>query len=106
MTIRTVDMQVLIPKSSEIAKLQQVQQQENQVRQQENTQQINAETVKTTTNVNDPQKSEASHIYDKQEEEKRRRKARKGKAGGKDESEEEKGKRSLLNASGHLDITV
>lgn len=107
MSIKTFDMQVLIPKTHEVGKMQQVQLQEAQARQQEGAQQVQAETLKTSKQVNDPQKSEASYIQEKQEEEKRRRKgARKGKDDSGEKEEAAPESRKIIDAAGHLDVTV
>lgn len=81
MTIRSIDMQVLIPKVTDVAKVQQIQQQENTARQQENANNIIRETIKNTNTVNQPLRDESALIHRKEEQEKnfKKNKQKKGK---------------------------
>lgn len=81
MTIRSIDMQVLIPKVSDVAKIQQIQLQENASRQQENANLIARETLKNTTTVNQPLRDESALVHEKEEREKnsKKNKEKKGK---------------------------
>ncbi len=82
MTIRSVDMQVLIQKVGDIARIQQSQQLENNSRQQEFAQQISQQTDKDAKTVNHLLKNERAHVHEKQEkEEAEKRRAKKGKSG-------------------------
>lgn len=75
MTIRTVDMQVLIPKASEVSRVQQVQQQENNTRQQEFIAQQAQLTAKNETTVSQSLHTETVFIHDKEEKEKNKKKS-------------------------------
>lgn len=81
MTIKSIDMQVLIPKVTDVAKVQQIQQQENSARQQENANNIIRETLKNTNTVNQPLRDESVFIHQKEEQEKnfKKNKQKKGK---------------------------
>lgn len=81
MTIRSIDMQVLIPKVTDIAKIQQVQLQENTARQQENINHNAQETFKNTNTVNQLLKNESALVHEKEEQEKKfkKNKEKKGK---------------------------
>lgn len=80
MTIRSVDMQVLIQKTADVARIQQSQQLENNSRQQELAQQISQQTDKNAKTVNQLLRSERSPVHDKQEnEESNKRRNKKGK---------------------------
>jgi hypothetical protein len=69
-----VDMQVLIPKVSDVARLQNDQQHSNLARHTEFAQQIQEQANKLSQTVVQPNKEEDVHIQDKQERERRRKK--------------------------------
>lgn len=66
-----MDLQVLIPKVNEVSKVQQVQQQENNTRQQEFASQLNQQTVKAETSVNKSPRHEDALVREKEEHEKK-----------------------------------
>lgn len=74
MTIRSIDMQVLVQKVTDVGKIQNIQQQESTLRQQENINQINQQTNINTSTVNQPLRSESSLVHEKQEKEKKSKK--------------------------------
>jgi hypothetical protein len=74
MTIRSIDMQVLIQKVNDVGKMQNIQQQEGASRQQENINQINQQTNTNTNSVNQSLRSESSLIHEKQKKEKKSKK--------------------------------
>ncbi|MDD2585230.1 MAG: hypothetical protein PHT79_00595 [Syntrophomonadaceae bacterium] len=86
MTIRSIDMQVLVQKVGDVAKIQQVQQSDHANRQQEFAQQIAQQTEKNTKTVNQPLQNQSKLIHEKQEKEKQSRKYR-NKEGKKDNKE-------------------
>lgn len=71
MTIRSVDMQVLVQKVGEVTKLQQTEKTDQQVRQQAFLEQIAQQTEQTSKTVNQTPASEAALIREKQEEKKK-----------------------------------
>jgi hypothetical protein len=79
MTIRSIDMQILIPKVTDVAKVQQIQQQEHNIRQQENANHIARETTRNTNTVNQPLRDEAALVHEKEEEKHKKNKEKKGK---------------------------
>jgi len=82
MTIRSIDMQVLIQKVGDVARIQQSQQLENNSRQQEFTQQISQQTDKNVKTVNQMLRNERSYVHEKQEKEQsgKKKQAKKGKS--------------------------
>lgn len=70
MGMRIMDMQVMVQKTGEVAKIQQAQLQENNFRQQEIGSSIVANTNKNTHSVNKPEANEGKLVHDKQEGEK------------------------------------
>jgi hypothetical protein len=83
MSIRTVDMQVMLPKASEVSRVQQIQQHENTLQQQDSASQIANQAVKTETTVNKTPRDEAALIRERQEKQKKQ-----GKKGGNDETKQ------------------
>jgi hypothetical protein len=73
MTIKSVDMQVLIPKVSDVARLQSEQQQINVTRQNEFSQQMQAHAAKMEQTVVQPNKNEDVYVQDKPEREKKQK---------------------------------
>lgn len=86
MTIRSIDMQVLVQKVGDVAKIQQAQQSDHTNRQQEFAQQIAQQTEKNTKTVNQPLQNQSKLIHEKQEKERQSGKYRK-KEGKKDHKE-------------------
>ena len=81
MTIRSVDMQVLIQKVGDVARIQQSQQLENNSRQQEFTQQISQQTDKNVKTVNQMLRNERSYVHENRKGAIRKKKqAKKGKS--------------------------
>jgi hypothetical protein len=74
MTIRSVDMQVLIPKVPDVARLQNEQQQTHLSRQNEFAEQMQAQSARMAQTVAQTNKDEDVHIQEKQEREKKRKK--------------------------------
>ena len=77
MTIKSIDMQVLIPKVNEVSRVQQIQQQANTNQQQELATQMAQAAVKNETSVNQLPPGEKTVIRDKPGEEKNRNKSEK-----------------------------
>jgi len=84
--MKIMDMQVLIQKTADVAKIQQVQNQETNLRQQEMTNQIAAQTQQNTKNVNKPQANQAKLVHEKHDKEEEAKKSRK-KRGNKENKE-------------------
>mgnify|MGYP001167468470 CR=1 FL=1 len=74
MSIRTTDMQVLIQKTGDVAKLQQIHQQELVSKQQEFNNLIVEQTMKNTHSVNETLRDESALVHEKQEKEKNAKK--------------------------------
>ncbi len=74
MTIRSIDMQVLVQKVGDVAKIQQAEKTEQSSRQQQFAQQIMQQTETNSKTVSQNLRSEATLIRDKQEEEEKRKK--------------------------------
>jgi hypothetical protein len=103
MTIKSIDMQVLVQKVGDVAKIQQAQQTGNNHRQEEFIKNINEQTDRYTKTVNKALQSEHKKVHEKEEKEKQSRKRYKD---NKKENEEED-KSSIANESGsNLDIII
>jgi uncharacterized cupredoxin-like copper-binding protein len=91
MSIRSTDMQVLIQKVGDVAKLQQIQQQELNHKQQEFNNKILEQTIKNTHTVNQTLRDEAALVHEKQEKEEKakKNKNKKGNANNKENSKEQ-----------------
>ncbi len=76
MSIRSTDMQVLIQKVGDVAKLQQIQQHEVNLKQQEFNNQILDQTIKNTHTVNQTLRDESALVHEKQENEENAKKKR------------------------------
>ena len=72
MTIRSIDMQVLVQKVGEVSKLQQIEKTDQQVRQQAFLEQIAQQTEQVSTTVNQTPASEAALIREKQSDKKKK----------------------------------
>jgi len=105
MSIKSIDMQVLVQKTGDVAKIQQAHRLENENRQQEFSQQINQETERNTKTVNQPLHNKFEYVHNRKEREKEKKsKTQKGK---KDKSENKKsGATVALERGNNLDITV
>lgn len=69
MSMKIMDMQVLIQKTADVAKIQHVQNQESNVRQQESANQIAAQTQQNTHSINRTPEHQAKLVHEKQEKE-------------------------------------
>ncbi|MEN6348059.1 MAG: hypothetical protein ABFD08_01480 [Syntrophomonas sp.] len=111
MSIRSIDMQVLVQKVSDVAKVQQAQQVENSNRQQESVQQINHQTNIEVKTVNEPLRNEHAHVHEKQEQKEKEKKS-KPKKGNNDNTENSdrttvaQNKNTPDKNGSHLDIIV
>ncbi|MEA1960037.1 MAG: hypothetical protein U9N81_01885 [Bacillota bacterium] len=79
MTIRSMDMQVLVQKVNEVTRIQHSQQQEQMNRQQDLASQINQQTIRNSKSVSAPLKNESKIVHEKEEKEKESRKKNKNK---------------------------
>lgn len=104
MGMRIMDMQVLIQKTTDVAKIQQVQHQETNLRQQEMAHQIVAQTQQNTQTVNKPQANQAKLVHEKQEKEEEQKKSRKKRGNNGNEENTEEHKLLDPNRGNKLDI--
>ncbi len=88
MSIRIMDMQVLVQKTTDVAKIQHVQQQENNLRQQEIASHIIESTKKNTQTVNKPLANESKLVHEKYDQEEKNKKNKNKR--GNDENKENK----------------
>ncbi|PKM77687.1 MAG: hypothetical protein CVU90_06305 [Firmicutes bacterium HGW-Firmicutes-15] len=90
MSIRSTDMQVLIQKVGDVAKLQQIQQHEVNIKQQEFNSQIMDQTSKITHTINQTLRDESALVHEKQEKEEKAKKNKnnKGNSDNKENSKE------------------
>ncbi len=106
MTIRSVDMQVLVQKVNDVTKIQQTQQVEGQNRQQESAQNIAAQTERVSRTVNQTLRNQGKKVQGKEEhEEGNQGKKRERKSGGKEEKSTQTDPESLKKGLG-IDITI
>lgn len=107
MSIRSVDMQVLVQKVGDIARVQQAQQVEGQHKLMENTQNINAQNEKIAHSVNDPLGNESKLVHEKEEQEQNRKKRKREKDSEEASKQDKNTKQDKGNSQGNrLDITV
>lgn len=108
MSIRSVDMQVLVQKTGDIARIQAAHQVEGQHKMMENTQNINAQNENIARRVNDPLRNESKLVHEKEEQEKNQKKHQREKDNeGETGNKQEKVKNKLKDGENHhLDITV
>ena len=106
MSIRSIDMQVLVQKVGDVAKIQQTQQLENSNRQQESAQQIGQQTQIDVKTVNQPLKNERAHVHEKQEKEQQEKKSRTKKGKGSQTENNENSEKDGNKQGNHLDITI
>lgn len=98
-------MQVLIQKTTEVAKIQQIQHQETNLKQHEMAHQIAAQTQQNTKTVNKPLANEAKLVHEKQEHENNEKKRRKKRGDiEKEENTEEEHTKLDVNRGNNLDI--
>ena len=98
MTIRSVDMQVLLPRATEVARMQQAQRMEHVHRQFDNKDAIVQQTFNVAKHVNNTNKSEKSYIEEAPEKKEKRDKQQKQGQKDRDESSD--------NEQIKIDITV
>lgn len=77
MSMKIMDMQVLIQKTADVAKIQHVQNQESNVRQQEFANQIAAQTQQNTHSINRAPEHQSKLVHEKQEKEEEAKKNKK-----------------------------
>jgi hypothetical protein len=106
MTIKSIDMQVLVQKVGDVARIQQAQQIGHNHRQEEFVKNISQETDKYSKTVNKPGESQHKKVDEKEEKEKQSGKGYKD--GGKQDHEEpeDKKKPAPSGSGGKLDIIV
>ena len=73
MTIRSVDMQVLVQRVGDVSKIQQAQQVQNTNKQQENFQQIIQQTTTVSKSVEQNRETESKRVHEEKEKERRRK---------------------------------
>jgi hypothetical protein len=106
MTIKSIDMQVLVQKVGDVAKIQQAQQAGNNHRQEEFIKNISEQTDRYTKTVNKTLHSESKKVNEKEEKEKQSRKKHTAK---KEEGKDKSGESKLQTPSesgGNVDIIV
>lgn len=108
MSIRSVDMQVLVQKTGDIARIQAAHQVEGQHKMMENTQNISAQNENIARRVNDPLRNESKLVHDKEEQEKDQKKKQRDKDNeGETRKEQDTAKNKVKDAGNHhLDITI
>lgn len=106
MTIKSIDMQVLVQKVGDVAKIQQAQQTVNSHRQEEFIKNINEQTDRYTKTVNKTLQSEQKKVNQKEEKEKQSRKRNRD-SNKKEDEETTDNKPQNRNESGsNLDIII
>ncbi|HWP98611.1 MAG TPA: hypothetical protein VN426_17345 [Syntrophomonadaceae bacterium] len=106
MSIRSVDMQVLVQKVGDISRIQQTHQVEENNRQQEFNQAIVQQTDHNSKEVNQSLRSEEAYVHERQEKQKKEEKGQE-KKGKKEDTANTDNKSQNMSQSGHrLDITV
>lgn len=106
MTIKSIDMQVLVQKVGDVAKIQQAQQTGNNHRQEEFIKNINEQTDRYTKTVNKALQSENKKVHEKEEKEEQSRKGYKD-SDKKENDEDKDNKLQSSNQSGtNLDIII
>lgn len=108
MSIRSVDMQVLVQKVGDVGRVQQAQQVEGQHKLMENTQNINTQNEQIAKRVNDPLRNESKLVHEKEEQEKQQKKRQHGKEQEEDTKKDKADKPTRVNGQGdhRLDITI
>lgn len=107
MTIRSIDMQVLVQKTGDVARVQSAKLEEHALRQQDFNQQISKETLKNSSSVNQTLKDEAAYIQEKQEKQNKKRK-QKNKEEDKEKAENSDKENIMKNGNrgNNLDILI
>lgn len=108
MSIRSVDMQVLVQKVGDVGRVQQAQQVEGQHKLMENTQNINTQNEQIAKRVNDPLRNESKLVHEKEEQEKQQKKRQHGKEQEEDTKKDKADKPTRAKGQGdhRLDITI
>ena len=104
MSMRIMDMQVLVQKTTDVAKIQQAQHQETNLKQQDMANQIVAQTQQNTKTVNKPLANESKLVHEKQEKENNAKKSRKKRGDHENEENTEEHTQLDLNRGNKLDI--
>lgn len=104
MSMKIMDMQVLVQKTADVAKMQQVHNQESNVRQQEMTNQIAAQTQQNTHNVNKPLANQSKFVHEKQEKDDQTKKSKKKRGKILQAENTEEGNKLAPNCGNKLDI--
>ena len=107
MTIRSMDMQVLIQRVNDVSRVQQVNQQENNTKQQEFNNQISNQTAQNTHAVNQALRDESALVHEKEKQEKKskKNKEKKGITDNKENTNEEH-VRLEPNRGNNVDIII
>ncbi|MDD3022747.1 MAG: hypothetical protein PHE26_02465 [Syntrophomonadaceae bacterium] len=106
MSIRSIDMQVLIQKVGEVAKVQQTHQLESSNRQQESAQQIGQQTQIDAKTVSQPLRNEHTNVHEKQEKENKEKKSRTKKGKSNKTENKENNEKDGNKQGNHLDVTI
>ncbi|MGE5390550.1 MAG: hypothetical protein ACM3PE_05740 [Deltaproteobacteria bacterium] len=108
MSIRSVDMQVLVQKTGDIARIQAANQVEGQHKLMENTQNINVQNENIARRVNDPLRNESKLVHEKEEQEKNQKKRQRQQEGEEETRKDKEAAKNKGKAEGnhHLDITI
>lgn len=104
MSMKIMDMQVLVQKTTDVAKVQHVQNQESNLRQQEMANQIVSQTQQNTHNVNQPLSSQSKLVHEKEEKDEKTKKNRRKKGNQTQEENTEESKNLDPNRGKKLDI--
>lgn len=106
-TIRSVDMQVLVQKVGDVAKIKQAEQSSDNNRQQQFTQQINQDTIKYSKTVNQALPGEKKRVHDDKEDKEKRTLYRRKKGGKSQEKENNTENWSFNSDTGtNIDIKI
>lgn len=104
MSMKIMDMQVLVQKTADVAKIQHVQNQESNIRQQEMANQIAAQTQQNTHSINKPPENQAKFVHQKQEKEEETKKNKKKRGNVRKEENTEEQKHLDPDRGNKLDI--
>ena len=104
MSMRVMDMQVLVQKTADMAKIQQVQHQETNLKQHEMANQIVAQTQQNTQTINKPLANESKLVHEKQEKEDQAKKNRKKRGNLENGENTEEHTQLDMNRGNNLDI--
>lgn len=106
MSIRSVDMQVLVQKAGDVARVQQTHQIEQDRRQQEFNHAIIQQTNHNTKEVNQTLKGEDVYVQDRQEKQKKQKKDQENKGNEETTANNENKSVKSPKQGHHLDITI